>query len=109
MNLDLGLMLEFSHHATQRASQRGVTRNIMRIMVNQGEVIRKQGIKYYFMTHNTLRYFDLKTQDKLRNLVVLVKRKERGDIVITCYKDERAIKNIKHKQKRLARYTRWSA
>jgi len=109
MNLDLGLMLEFSHHATQRASQRGVTRRIMRLMVEQGEIIRKQGLKYYYMTHNTLRYFDLKTQDKLRNLVVLVKSKEVGNIVITCYKHENAIRNIKLKQKRLAKYPKWSA
>jgi hypothetical protein len=109
INLDLGLMLEFSNHATQRASQRGVTRNIMRIMVEQGELIRKQGLKFYYMTHNTLRYFDLKTQNKLRNLVVLVKSKSYGDIVITCYKDEKAIKNIKHKQKHLAKYTKWRA
>jgi len=105
ININSGIVLEFSQHAIKRASQRGIASHIMKIMVEQGVLIRKQGFKFYYMTKNKLRYFDLKTQDKLRNLVVLVKGMEQSNVVVTCYKNEKAIKNIKLKQKRLAKYT----
>ena len=109
ININAGIVLEFSHHAIRRASQRGIASHIMRIMVEQGEIIRKQGFKFYYMTKSKLRYFDLNTQDKLRNLVVLVKGIEQCNVVVTCYKNEKAIKNIKIKQKRLVKYSRQSA
>lgn len=91
-----------STHATIRASQRGVTNSIIDFMLKNGEQIKKQGLKYYFMTKNTLKYLDLKMQDKLRNLIVIASS---DGCIITCYKNENAIKQIKQKSKRLSKYS----
>jgi hypothetical protein len=91
-----------SEHAITRASQRGITKSVLEFMILNGELIKKQGLKYYFMTKNTLKYFDLNLQDKLRNLIVIMSS---DGCVITCYKNENGIKHIKHKSKRLAKYS----
>jgi len=89
-----------TNHATVRASQRGIKRVIIEQLLQYGEVIKKQGLQYFFMTHNTLKYLDLKLQDQLRNLVVILSS---DNYILTCYKNENALKNIKHKSKRLAK------
>ncbi|RLD43968.1 MAG: hypothetical protein DRI86_08705 [Bacteroidetes bacterium] len=93
--------LDYSKHANRRASQRGVSKSTMRTLVRNGNVIRKQGLRYYYMTNNELKYFEKDLQDEMRNLVVLMAGD--SDMVITCYKNESALKKIKHKSKRLAK------
>lgn len=96
-------VIKMTNHAKIRASQRGIADYIITRMVLDGEVIKKQGLRYFYMTKKTLKYFDLKLQDKLRNLVVILTT---DDAVLTCYKNANAIKNIKLKPKRLSRYSK---
>ena len=92
--------LNYSKHADIRVSQRGVSKRTIRTLVRNGDVIRKQGLRYYYMTNNELKYFDKELQGEMRNLVVLMAGD--SDTVITCYKNEKALKRIKLKSKRLA-------
>ena len=89
-----------TNHATVRASQRGIKKSIIEQLIKYGEVIKKQGLRYYYMTQNTLRFLDLKLQDQLRNVVVILSS---DNYILTCYKNENALKNIKQKSKRLAK------
>lgn len=90
-----------SNHAIIRASQRGIKKSVIDFMVRNGELIKKQGLKYFFMTKNTLKYLDFNLQDQLRNLVVIMSS---DGCVVTCYKSENGIKQIKQKSKRLAKH-----
>jgi hypothetical protein len=95
-----------TNHAIVRASQRGIKKSIIEQLLQYGEVIKKQGLRYYFMTQNTLKFLDLKLQDQLRNVVVILTA---DDYILTCYKNENALKSIKQKSKRLSKPNRRKA
>jgi hypothetical protein len=92
-----------TNHAQTRASQRGITFDMIQLTIRFGKLIMKQGLRYYVMTKNHLEKFDLKTRDRVRNMVVIVSS---DHAVITCYKNEKALRHIKQKQKRLAKYSK---
>jgi hypothetical protein len=94
---------QFNHtsHSKKRAQQRGVKNHWLSILIAEGEKIYKQGLVFHFMRDCDLRYYSPKIQKKLKNLVVLVD--ETTKTVITCYKNKDAVRNIKRKNKRLAR------
>ena len=92
-------IINISNHALQRAAQRGIGIDIIKIMVLNGECSQKQGLKFFYMKKDRLKYFDRKMQDKLQNLVVIMAQ---DNTVITTYRNKKAIKNIKLKPKRLS-------
>lgn len=91
--------ISYSFHSTVRADQRGISRSSIEILANEGQVIYKQGLRFFFMTEKDLKFFDCDLAAQLKNLVVVLA----GDsnYVITSYKNPKAIKSIKRKSKRL--------
>ena len=86
-------------HSTVRASQRGIKEFQIRMVTKFGRVIRKQGLRFFYMTHYELKFFPLQTRETLQNLVVVMAGDE--NMVITTYKNKDAIRHIKRKSKRL--------
>ena len=86
-------------HSTRRASQRGIKKDHIDLVMQHGKVIRKQGLRFFIMTQNELKYFPLHIQDVLKNVVVVLAGNE--NVVITTYKNKDAVRNIKRKSKRL--------
>jgi len=88
-----------TQHSNVRASQRGIRNPHIDIVIREGKVTYKQGIKFHYMTEKELRFYLPGLSDQLRSLVVVTA----GDsnTIITCYKNKHAIGNIKRKSKRL--------
>ena len=89
----------FTYHSIRRSSQRGINEDDIKQITRYGRVIRKQGLRFFYMTGSELRFMPLGAQDKLKNLVIVMAGSE--DVVITAYKNKDAIRNIKRKSKRL--------
>jgi hypothetical protein len=91
----------FSRHSLKRLSQRGISKSIVQMVVANGNVIFKQGLKFYYVTKKQMKYFGPAIQKELNNLVVIMSL---DNTVITCYKNRNAVKRVKHKSKRLSKY-----
>lgn len=87
---------QYCPHSTTRASQRGITDKAINLLLKYGSVIRKQGLLFHYITKQELKYIAPKYRNKLKNLVAIM-AKDRT--IITCYKNENAIKKIKRKSK----------
>lgn len=86
-------------HARKRAAGRGITLDMIENTVKYGFRICKQGFCFYVMPSKVAqRLFSRQFAEKIANTVVLVKR---PDILITVYKNQNALRNIKKKPKRL--------
>jgi hypothetical protein len=86
-------------HSGLRASQRGIDDLCIDTVIREGQVIHKQGLKFHFMTQKSLRFHRPGLQSRLANLVVVTATD--SNVIVTCYKNKRAIGNIKKKTKRL--------
>lgn len=96
---NVSTVLNSSLHFLKRAAQRGISRNWIDIIVNEGRTIYKQGFKFCFLTSDDLKYFESNLQTRLKNLVVVLS--DDGKCIITCYKNKEAVRNIKRKSKHL--------
>ena len=92
--------LMHSFHSSKRADQRGVSDEVLRIVISYGKVIRKQGLMFYLGTTKSFPgYIDHKLIEKSCDVVVVVS----GSEIVTCYRNPKAIKKIKKKSDRLAK------
>ena len=92
----------FQHtiHSSKRASQRGLTDQIILDALDYSTCIMKQGLSYYVVLRKNLpEKLPACIKEQLANIVVILS----GDSneIITCYKNSNCIKNIKKKSKRL--------
>lgn len=86
-------------HARKRAAARGITLDMIENTVKYGQKICKQGFCFYVMPSKVAQqFFPRQFAEKIANTVVIVKR---PDILITVYKNQHALRNIKKKPKRL--------
>jgi len=95
-------VINHSRHSHKRAAQRGIQNSWVSTVVNEGQVIFKQGIRFFFMTGKELRYHTPSMQKHLKSLVIVMA--DDSNTIITCYKNKDAISNIKRKRKRLSKY-----
>jgi hypothetical protein len=90
----------YSYHSAVRMSQRGISPEAIKACIHHGEVIYKQGIRFYFIPKKYLHTLPIKLQDKVKDLVVVTDLN--GQYVITCYRNSDALHKVKKKPKRLA-------
>ena len=93
------ISINLSLHSQIRINQRGICPNSVMKVVEQGEIIHKQGLKFHFIPKKIWRKWNPKDRELVKDLVVITNlfRNE----VITCYKNPKAIHEIKKKPKRL--------
>ena len=92
----------YSFHSAIRMSQRGISPEAINACINHGELIYKQGMKFFFIPKKRKDRLTPKLQEKVRDLVVVTNLDEK--CVITCYRNASAPHRIKKKPKRLAVY-----
>lgn len=92
----------YSFHSAARMSQRGISPEAINACINNGEVIHKQGMKFFFIPKKRLDLLRPKLKDKVKDLVVVTDLYEK--CVITCYRNAHAPHRIKKKPKRLSVY-----
>jgi len=92
--------LTFSNHYQMRLSQRGISQKAIELLVKYGTSIKKQGYLFWYITNKELKYVSPKYQKKLKNLIAVMAQDR---TLITCYKNTKAIKNIKKKNKYLSK------
>ena len=65
--------------------------------VYYGELVRKQGLRFFIMTEKCLNYIQEKQYgDKLKNTVVILSSE---NVILTVYKNSEAIRNIRKKSR----------
>lgn len=86
-----------TRHSIKRCQQRGVTEQMIEDTIHFGEMIRKQGLRYFIITKKCLSYFHQKQyNERVQNTVVILNP---DNSILTVYKNSKALKNIKLKSK----------
>lgn len=84
-------------HSRIRSQQRCVSERMIEDTIHEGEMIRKQGLRFFVMTEKNLRYIsDHQYSDHLKNTVVVLNA---DNSVRTVYKNSKAMKRIRKKSK----------
>lgn len=92
--------LILTKHATQRLSQRGIHADDIHLAIDWGLLTRKQGMQFYILTKKRIpKYVAPKHRHRLQNLVVVVgtDKDSPKPVIITAYKNDKAIRKIKKK------------
>lgn len=90
-----------TNHSIKRGRQRGVSQKMIEDTITFGNMIRKQGLRFFIMTEKCLSYFHEKQyNERVKNTVVVISA---DNTILTVYKSSRALKNIKKKSKQLWR------
>lgn len=91
-----------TQHSKIRSQQRCISQQMIEDTIHYGELIRKQGLRYYIMTERSACFIQQPQQkERLKNTVVILTP---DNAILTVYKNARAIRNVKRKPKRLAKY-----
>lgn len=92
---------KFKHtrHSYSRSSQRGLNPSKIKVALQYGENIYKQGLIYYILGEHNIPESLRREKDKLQNTIVVVSGS--SNEVVTCYRSSNPFKNIRMKSKRL--------
>lgn len=86
-----------SNHSLIRSSQRGINDQVIELVINYGLLIKKQGYNFYLGTKKSFpSNLNHKLKEKASNVLVLVKE----STIVTCYKNEKVMKEVKRKSRR---------
>lgn len=87
-----------SYHSRARAQQRCVSQQMIKDAIKHGELIHKQGLRYYIVTEKSICHLREKQyRERLKNTVVILTA---DNTILTVYKNSNAIHQIKKKPKR---------
>jgi hypothetical protein len=84
-------------HSRKRANQRGISNQMISDTITYGELIYRQGLKFYIALKKNLNWIENPGYSELleNTVVVLTHHNE----IITVYKNRYAIRSIKRKSK----------
>lgn len=104
---NLGTNLSHSNHSLIRSSQRGINDQVIEVVVSFGVLVKKQGCNFYLGTKKSFpKTLDHKLAEKASNVLVLVK----GNTIVTCYKNEKVVRDVKRKScKNLKKIRKYAA
>lgn len=98
------ISVSFTRHAQTRLAQRGIRKQHIDLVLKYGQAINRQGFLFYYIPKHILAEQILPSELKyVRNLVVVVSGGA-SHLVITAYKNEQAVRNIKKKSKHMIGY-----
>lgn len=103
-NFHFPATIQLSSHCSSRISQRGISDEAIGLVISYGDIIHKQGLKFHFLTKSRCNKLDLPI-DLVRDLMVITNL-DRTEVV-TCYKNPKAIHEVKKKSKRLCKYPKY--
>lgn len=93
--------IALSRHSKTRICQRGICPEAVLKVIAQGEIIHKQGLKFHFIPKRKSMDWTPKDRDLVKDLIVITNLSRNE--VVTCYKNPKAIHQIKKKPKRLSK------
>lgn len=89
--------IHFSRHGSVRMEQRGIKPSMVSLVLSHGKVIRRQGLRFYFVPKVQSKAWNPQDIEYVRDLIVITD--QQGLELITCYRNPAAIKAIKRKSK----------
>ncbi len=89
----------FSSHATKRACQRRFSKNEIAYILRYARVIRKTGVRFYFLGSKDVPPADMRLPGVQRLIGATLLVGEDGPTIVTMYKNREALKEIKRKTK----------
>jgi hypothetical protein len=92
-------IISLSLHSKTRICQRGICPEAVLKVIQEGEIIHKQGLKFHFIPKRKSKDWSPLDRDLVKDLIVITNLFR--DEVVTCYKNPKAIHQIKKKPKRL--------
>ena len=95
------LEIRFSLHGKARLSQRGIKEGAVLNVIQFGEIIHKQGLKFHYLPKSKGKALGQKDLEETRDLLVITNQSRTE--VITCYKNPKAVHEVKKKSKRLSK------
>jgi hypothetical protein len=95
------LDISFSFHGKTRLSQRGIKEDAVLKVLKFGEIIHKQGLKFHYIPKSRFKILGGKQLEETRDLLVITNHNRTE--VITCYRNPKAVHEVKKKSKRLAK------
>jgi hypothetical protein len=94
-----------TNHAVQRFQQRSISEWAIGQLVQFGDCIYKQGMRFYYMRIREIeRFYTPEEGKELKDLVVLMTN---DMIIITAYRNPNGVHAIKRKGKRLAKVPKY--
>ena len=94
-----------TYHAEQRLQERSISEWAIEQVVQYGECIHKQKMRFCYMTKKEIgRYYNPAQGSELKDLIVLMGA---DSVVITAYRNPDAVHTIKCKGKRLAKESKY--
>lgn len=93
--------IKFSLHSKARLSQRGIKEEAVVKVIHYGEIIHKQGLKFHYLPKSKSKFLGKKELEDTRDLLVITNQNRTE--IITCYKNPKAVHEVKKKSKRLAK------
>ena len=94
-----------TYHAEQRLQERSISEWAIEQVVQYGECIHKQKMRFCYMTKKEIgRFYNPEQGSELKDLIVLMGAES---VVITAYRNPDAVHTIKCKGKRLAKESKY--
>jgi len=90
----------FSRHAAERAAQRNISQEDMDFVLRYGQEIHRSGAVFIFLGHKDIpeSLARKRSVEKLVGTTILISSDE--ECIITAYKNRKALREIKRKDKR---------
>lgn len=99
------LNFESTFHAQIRTQQRGISKRDLALVMKHAKPIYKQGYLFYSLKNGYSVFLSKHDKSRLINLIIVSKKDEYQEVVITAYKSEKGYKKVRRKAKRLSKYT----
>ena len=88
-------------HAQRRCDQRGIGMEEIELVTAHGKVISRQGLLFHVMREKDIpRHLPAAVKGRIKHVVVVIPTSEPG-VVMTVYRNPRAITHINRKGKKL--------
>ncbi|WP_439490541.1 DUF4258 domain-containing protein [Algoriphagus sp.] len=102
MNISTSI-IKLSNHSLARLSQRGIHEDAVMTVIQEGEIIHKQGLKFHYLPKSKCKNWNSEKAEMVKDLMVITNLTRTE--VITCYKNPKAVHEVKKKSKRLSKYS----
>lgn len=93
--------ITYTDHAKTRVAQRGITTDQIRVAIDYGKLVYRQGLRFYFLRGKDVPpWVDPHTMGRIKHLMVVTAGDSPGTI-ITAYKNGKGLRRVKRKTQRL--------
>jgi hypothetical protein len=92
--------IKLSNHCQLRIAQRGISVKAIKHVLTYGDIIYRQGLKFHYMPKSKCKKLEI-DKSLVKDLMVITNSNKTE--IVTCYKNPKAVHQVKKKSKRLSR------